>query len=82
VLAPTQGTPFSSPGAATLLRNHPPEPDQIEQAAHAALLDALSHLATPPPESAYRIDLAAHLTRQALDRSLARALRDPLVGRL
>ena len=82
VLAPKHGAPFSSPGAAALLRNHPPDPDRIELAAHAALLDAQPYLPTPTPESAYRIDLAAYLTRQALDRSLARALRDPLVGRL
>ncbi len=82
VLAPKKGAPFSSPGAAALLCNHPPDSDQIEQAAHAALLDAQPQLSPPSPEAAYRIDLVAHLTRQALDRSLARALRDPLVGRL
>lgn len=82
VLAPKQGAPFSSIRAASLLRNHPPDPEHIEQAAIAALLEAKSQLSPPSPEVAYRIDLVAHLTRQALDRSLARALRDPFVGRI
>ncbi len=83
VLAPKQGAPFPSPGAAALLRGRNPDSDHIKQAAHAALLDAQSRLSSPSsPVAAYRIDLAAHLTRQALDRSLARALRDHAVGRI
>jgi CO/xanthine dehydrogenase FAD-binding subunit len=82
VLAPRQGAPFSSPAAAELLRNHPPTPDLIEQAAHAALLDAQQHLPASTPKSTYRIELAAHLVRRALDRALARALRGRSPGRL
>ena len=82
VLAPKKGAPFPSPGAAAYLRGRNPDSDHIEQAAHAALLDAQSRLSSPSLVAAYRIDLAAHLTRQALDHSLARALRDHAVGRI
>ena len=83
VLAPKQGAPFPSAGAAAYLRGRNPDSAHIEQAAHAALLDAQSHLSSPSsPVAAYRIDLAAHLTRQALDRSLARALRDHTADRI
>ncbi len=82
VLAPKQHAPFSSPSAAALLRNHAPTPELIEQAAHAALLDAQSRPSPPSPVVAYRIDLVAHLTRQALDRSLARARHDHSVSRI
>ena len=82
VLAPKQHAPFSSPSAAALLRNHAPTPELIEQAAHATLLDAQSRPSPLSPSLAYRIDLVAHLTRQALNRSLARARHDHSLGRI
>ena len=76
VLAPNGESPFSSPGAAAQLRGQIPTSTIIEQAALVALKDAQSRLPPPTPTATYRIDLAAHLTRKALDRSLARALSD------
>lgn len=82
VLAPRQGVPFTSPSAVAQLLGNAPDPARIEQAAQAALSDARVHFSPSPPTTAYPIDLAAHLTRQALDKSLARALNKSPVARL